>query len=59
KYYGGTLKIVRDGLRQQAKVQRVRLVYEGGKLLPSDPAILNDAVTRTQRRIEGVEVLFQ
>ncbi|TQF09922.1 hypothetical protein FJV41_42175 [Myxococcus llanfairpwllgwyngyllgogerychwyrndrobwllllantysiliogogogochensis] len=59
KYYGGTLKIVRDGLRQQAKVQRVRLVYEGGKLLPSDPAILNDAATKTQRRIEGVEVLFQ
>ncbi len=59
KYYGGTLKIVRDGLRQQAKVQRVRLVYEGGKLLPRDPTMLNNAVTRTQRRIEGVEVLFQ
>ncbi|NVJ27769.1 hypothetical protein HUW62_41820 [Myxococcus sp. AM011] len=59
KYYGGTLKILRDGMRQQAAVKRVRLVYEGEKLLPKDREMLANAVDAAQERIKGVEVLFQ
>ncbi len=59
KYYGGTLKILRDGMRQQADVKRVRLVYEGKELLPTDGNMLIDAVKDAQIRNKGVEVLFQ
>ncbi|WP_246137877.1 hypothetical protein [Myxococcus llanfairpwllgwyngyllgogerychwyrndrobwllllantysiliogogogochensis] len=59
KYYGGTLKILRDGMRQQATVKRVRLVYEAEKLLPKDREMLANAVDAAQERIKGVEVLFQ
>ncbi|MFY2564487.1 hypothetical protein ACN469_43260 [Corallococcus terminator] len=59
KYYGGKLKILRDGMRQQADVRRVRLVYEGGELLPDNRVSLDGVVVGTQRSIEGVEVLFQ
>ncbi|NRD57551.1 MULTISPECIES: hypothetical protein [Corallococcus] len=59
KYYGGSLKILRDGMRQQADVKRVRLVYEGETLLPRDRDGLAAAVTAAQERIEGVEVLVQ
>lgn len=59
KYYGGTLKILRDGMRQQADVRRVRLVYEGGELLPPKRVVLNNAVDATQSNVKGVEVLFQ
>ncbi|WP_194863242.1 hypothetical protein [Myxococcus sp. AB036A] len=59
KYYGGTLKILRDGMRQQAEVRRVRLVYEGGELRPRKREALINAVNATQRRVKGVEVLFQ
>ncbi|WP_434347655.1 hypothetical protein ACN6A1_06245 [Myxococcus virescens] len=59
RYYGGTLKILRDGMRQQADVRRVRLVYEGGELLPPKRVVLNNAVDATQSNVKGVEVLFQ
>ncbi|WP_415841850.1 hypothetical protein, partial [Myxococcus xanthus] len=59
KYYGGSLKILRDGMRQQAVVKRVRLVYEGENLLPRDRDGLDAAVSLVQDRVEGVEVVFQ
>ncbi|QAT83444.1 hypothetical protein EJ065_1846 [Corallococcus coralloides] len=59
KYYGGTLKIVRDGMRQQASVNRVRLVYEGGELLPKERAMWDGAVNSAMRGVRGVEVLSQ
>ncbi|RJS13624.1 hypothetical protein DRW03_35975 [Corallococcus sp. H22C18031201] len=59
KHYGGTLKILRDGMRQQANVKRVRLVYEGGELLPRDRSGLDSAARNTETLIAGVEVLFQ
>ncbi|WP_338869313.1 hypothetical protein [Myxococcus stipitatus] len=59
RYYGGTLKILRDGMRQQASVKRVRLVYEGGELLPENRSWLDSSAADTQMSIRGVEVLFQ
>ncbi|RKH45147.1 hypothetical protein [Corallococcus sicarius] len=59
KHYGGTLKILRDGMRQQAGVQRVRLVYEGQQFLPQDRNMLRTAASEAQMRNKGVEVLFQ
>ncbi|WNZ64010.1 hypothetical protein QEG98_10125 [Myxococcus sp. MxC21-1] len=59
KYYGGSLRILRDGLRQNAEVQRVRVVYESKGLFPENPKTLNWAASRAQRRNKGVEVVFQ
>jgi hypothetical protein len=59
RYYGGALKILRDGMRQQAAVQRVRLVYEGGKLLPKDRKMSDNAAKIAESKIKGVEVVFQ
>ncbi|NOJ79198.1 hypothetical protein [Myxococcus xanthus] len=58
KYYGGTLKIVRDGMRQQAEIKRVRLVYEEKGLLPEDTGLFTRAATDAQKRT-GVEVFSQ
>ncbi len=57
QYYGETLNILRDEIRQRATVQRVRLIYEGGSLKPLDPDIVRGA-TRTALT-NGVEVSFQ
>lgn len=59
KYYGGKLKILRDGMRQQAEVKRVRLVYQEKGLLPDNRSGLDSAVKNAQKLIVGVEVLFQ
>ncbi|NNB86838.1 hypothetical protein HI292_14900 [Corallococcus exiguus] len=56
RYHGETLNILRDPIRQPAKVQRVRLVYEGGPLMPKDPTMVGDAVTKAQNKTRGVEV---
>jgi hypothetical protein len=40
-------------------VQRVRLVYEGGELEPTNINILNAAIREAERAVPGVEVLFQ
>ena len=58
-YYGETLEIVRPGLKQHMKVQRVRLIYEGGALQPKRIGVLERAVKATQDQVPGVEVLFQ
>ncbi len=59
-YYGETLDIRRPGLKLRVEVQRVRLIYEGGgALMPKDVDVLKKAVTTTQEKVPGVEVLFQ
>ncbi|HYO54000.1 hypothetical protein [Archangium sp.] len=40
-------------------VQRVRLIYEGGDLMPENPATLRAAVKAVEKAAPGVEVLFQ
>ena len=57
--YGGTLDIRRPGLEGRVDVQRVRLIYEGGKLKPVDPRDQKRAVNRTTAAVTGVEVLFR
>ncbi|EPX57702.1 hypothetical protein D187_004722 [Cystobacter fuscus DSM 2262] len=63
--YGGALDIRRDILQplfrgqREVPVQRVRLVYEGGVLKPNDEFVLNAILSATERKIPGVEVLFQ
>ncbi|MBZ4336035.1 hypothetical protein [Corallococcus sp. AS-1-12] len=59
RYYGETLNIRRPGIEQTAQVQRVRLIYEGGKLKPADPKASRAAVRDAQNEVEGVEVSFQ
>ncbi|MFL5345346.1 MAG: hypothetical protein ACJ8AT_11160 [Hyalangium sp.] len=58
-YYGGSLDIRRPSLKGPVQVQRVRLVYQGGALLPEKPQRFEDAVNEAKRRIPGVEVLVQ
>jgi hypothetical protein len=58
EYYGGALDILRPSLKRPVQVQRVRLVYEGGALMPP----VNDlkaAVNRVMREVKGVEVVVQ
>ncbi|HYO67261.1 MAG TPA: hypothetical protein VEU33_14390 [Archangium sp.] len=56
--YGETLDIRRPGLEGLVKVQRVRLIYEGGPLKPKKLDMKN-AVIAVERDVPGVEVLFQ
>ena len=58
-YYGETLNIRRPGLERRAEVQRVRLIYEGGKLKPTKVDDLGTVVSKVQKEVPGVEVLFQ
>jgi hypothetical protein len=63
--YGETLDIRRGSLHpllregRQVPVPRVRLIYEGGSLLPKDVKILDAAVRAVKEAVPGVEVLFQ
>ncbi|PTL75460.1 hypothetical protein, partial [Vitiosangium sp. GDMCC 1.1324] len=57
--YGGTLDIRRPGLEGPVEVQRVRLIYEGGKLTPTDVGASKAAASATEKAVPGVEVLFQ
>jgi len=59
RYYGETLRIRRPGIAQTARIERVRLVYEGGQLKPADPKASRAAVRDAQHEVEGVEVSFQ
>jgi hypothetical protein len=58
-YYGGTLDIRRPSLKGPVQVQRVRLVYEGGALLPEEPGDMKDAMNAVKKDVPGVEVLVQ
>lgn len=62
--YGETLDIRRAKLMRElelktVQVQRVRLIYEGGKLKPGSTDNLKRAVHDTQAGVMGVEVLVQ
>jgi hypothetical protein len=63
--YGEALDIRRDSLQRllgaagEVPVQRVRLVYEGGALKPTDVNVLKRAVSATKTAVPGVEVLFR
>ncbi|MFY0574120.1 hypothetical protein ACN28S_06940 [Cystobacter fuscus] len=63
--YGERLDIRRDSLQRllpegsEVPVQRVRLIYEGGALTPTNPDYLKAAVIETKRKVLGVEVMFQ
>ncbi|HYO70916.1 MAG TPA: hypothetical protein VEU33_33030, partial [Archangium sp.] len=63
--YGETLDIRRDSLQSllqggsEVQVPRVRLIYEGGELLPKDVNMLQLAVEATEGAVPGVEVVFQ
>ncbi|TQF09873.1 hypothetical protein FJV41_42390 [Myxococcus llanfairpwllgwyngyllgogerychwyrndrobwllllantysiliogogogochensis] len=59
RYYGGELKIVRKQIRQKTRVQRVRLVYEGGELKPANSKDLTNALREVRDEIAGVEVFVQ
>lgn len=58
-YYGGMLDILRPSLKGRVQVQRVRLVYEGGTLMPENLEALKAAVSRVKREVKGVEVFVQ
>ncbi|WNG27254.1 hypothetical protein F0U62_26980 [Cystobacter fuscus] len=63
--YGETLNIRRDSLQltlrqgREVSVSRIRLVYEGGVLMPRGSSLLDEAVSETRAKIPEVEVLFQ
>jgi hypothetical protein len=59
RYYGETLKIRRPGMEMKAKVQRVRLIYEGGQLKPKKVELLESVLNSVKEEIEGVEVSIQ
>jgi len=58
RFYGETLDIRRPSLKHlgpEVQVRRVRLVYEGGKLMPGQE-ILKDALKDVRANAQGVEV---
>ncbi|WNG23412.1 hypothetical protein F0U62_04720 [Cystobacter fuscus] len=63
--YGETLDIRRDSLQpllregREVPVLRVRLIYEGGDLMPTRKNYLDAAVKKTREDVPGVEVSFQ
>ncbi|WP_232537347.1 hypothetical protein [Cystobacter fuscus] len=65
RYYGETLDIRRHSLQSllrggsKVPVQRVRLIYEGGDLIPMSIDDLNEALIEIQGKVPGVEVSFQ
>ncbi|RYZ44234.1 MAG: hypothetical protein EOO71_00115 [Myxococcaceae bacterium] len=59
RYYGETLKIRRPGLEMEARVQRVRLIYEGGDLKPRNAKFLKPAMKSAESKVKGVEVSVQ
>jgi hypothetical protein len=58
-YYGETLDIRRPGLQRRVEVQRVRLIYEGDKLIPTQVDDLNAVMRVVEGAVSGVEVSFQ
>ena len=60
RYYGGLLDIREPLLLNlrgnQVMVQRIRLVYEGGDLVPADADVMSRAVNKARKIVPGVEV---
>jgi hypothetical protein len=62
EYYGGSLDLRRPSLTHlgpRVRVRRVRLIYEGGTLKPTQARLSGDAMKKIETDIPGVEVLFQ
>jgi hypothetical protein len=62
RFYGETLDIRRPSLKHLGpwvQVRRVRLVYEGGKLMPGQPRVLSDALKSVRNAVKGVGVEVQ
>src|SRR6218665_1327954 len=62
RYYGETLWVRRPSLKHlgaEVSVQRVRLIYEGGKLKPTDPRAVASAKKQALSMKQEVEILFQ
>jgi hypothetical protein len=63
--YGETLDVRRGSLQSlfpggsEVQVPRVRLIYEGGELMPKNDKLLRSAVRETKAAVPGVEVVFQ
>ncbi|HEX5754704.1 MAG TPA: hypothetical protein VFZ09_51445, partial [Archangium sp.] len=63
--YGETLDIRRGSIQPffpgsgEVQVSRVRLIYEGGKLMPKNDKMLRSAVSETEAAVPGVEVVVQ
>ena len=53
------LSKLRPTLKRRVQVQHVRLVYEGGALMPRKPESLTKAVDAVREKVTGVEVLVQ
>lgn len=58
-FYGGTVDILRRSIKGRFEVQHVRLVYEGGPLIPKHPQVLKEAVGTVKQDVKGVEVLVR
>jgi len=58
EYYGGEVDIRRPSLKGSVQVQRVRLLYERGGLMPKQEA-LDAAVKKVKEKVPEVEVVFQ
>ncbi|NNB87052.1 hypothetical protein HI292_15990 [Corallococcus exiguus] len=59
QYYGETVNIRRPGLEGTVRIQRVRLVYEGGRLKPAKGSTLKGALESVLSNVAGVEVVIQ
>ncbi|RKH79739.1 hypothetical protein D7Y21_33275 [Corallococcus sp. AB045] len=59
RYYGEMLNIRRPGMQMNVRVQKVRLIYEGGRLKPRNALDLNQALRATRRAVQEVEIVFQ
>ncbi|NPC73898.1 hypothetical protein HPP05_29485 [Corallococcus exiguus] len=59
RYYGEMLTIRRPGMQMEVRVQKVRLIYEGGEFKPRDASALSRALSSTLHAVQEVEVVFQ
>ena len=59
QYYGETVNVRRSGLEGMVRIQRVRLVYEGGRLRPAQGSTLKAALQSVKSNVAGVEVVIQ
>ncbi|QRO02641.1 hypothetical protein JRI60_23380 [Archangium violaceum] len=65
RHYGETLDIRRNSIQSilpegsEVQVVKVRLIYEGGNLKPTNANYLDAAVNATESSVPGVEVSFQ
>ncbi|CAM4391880.1 hypothetical protein [Corallococcus exiguus] len=59
RYYGEMLTIRRPGMQMEVRVQKVRLIYEGGEFKPRDASALSRALSSTLHAVQDVEVVFQ